>query len=478
MRIEIPHYDDVRILVIGDVMLDRYWHGQAGRISPEAPVPVLHVTHQLERAGGAGNVALNLHALGCHVKLLSIIGDDHAGAILKNELQQAGIDYTLEPVAGWDTITKVRVLGRNQQLVRVDFEQPIKAAKTDCLLTYAQAHIHDANILVLSDYAKGALQQAPAMIALAKAAGVPILIDPKSSDFSVYRGATLVTPNLKEFEAVVGSCANQQDLIEKGYALMRAHDINALLVTQGEQGMTLLQQGQLPVYLPTRAQEVYDVTGAGDTVIAVLAASLAAGESLEISATLANIAAGIVIRKLGAASVSVPELRRALQRLQGSAFGILKEEELLIAVEDARAHGEKIVMTNGCFDILHAGHIEYLEQARELGHRLIVAINDDASVQRLKGSSRPINPLAARMAVISALRAVDWVVPFTEDTPQRLISCVKPDILVKGADYQIHEIAGAAEVIAAGGIVKTLPLKPDHSTSGIIRRVQAGGYYI
>lgn len=472
MKIEIPNFNNVRILVIGDVMLDRYWHGSAGRISPEAPVPVLHITNQQDCAGGAGNVALNLHALGCQVKLLGVIGDDHAGALLKEQLVQAGIDFTLEPIVGWNTITKVRVLGRNQQLVRIDFEQPLGAADCTQLLSHAGTHIENVNVLVLSDYAKGALQQIQELIALAKQARVPVLIDPKSKDFSLYRGATLVTPNLKEFEAVVGHCSSQQDIIEKGHALIQQQDIAALLVTQGENGMTLLQQGYPPVHLPTRAREVYDVTGAGDTVIAVMAATMACGESLEIGARLANIAAGLVIRKLGAASVSVPELRRALQRSQGSAFGILTEAELLTAVADARAHGEKIVMTNGCFDILHAGHIQYLEQAKELGHRLVVAINDDESVRRLKGATRPVNSLAVRMAVVSALRAVDWVVPFVEDTPERVITEVKPDILVKGADYQVHQIAGAAQVMAAGGAVRTLPLKPDHSTSAIIKKAR------
>lgn len=472
MKIEIPPFENGRILVMGDVMLDRYWHGTTNRISPEAPVPVLHITHQQECAGGAGNVALNLHSLGCQVKLLSVIGDDQAGTLLKEQLQQAGIDCTLELIRGWNTVSKVRVLGRNQQLVRIDFEQPLSRANSCQLLSHAKAEIERSNVMVLSDYAKGTLQQIPELMALAKRAGVPVLIDPKSTDFSLYRGATLITPNLKEFEAVVGHCSSPDDMVEKGRVLMQQHDIAALLVTQGEQGMTLLRPDCPPIHLPTRAREVYDVTGAGDTVIAVMAATLACGEPLEVGAALANIAAGIVIRKLGATCVSVPELRRALHRSQGSAFGILTEAELLTAVADARAHGEKIVMTNGCFDILHAGHIQYLEQAKELGDRLIVALNDDDSVRRLKGLNRPINSLAARMAVVSALRAVDWVVAFSEDTPKRIITEVMPDVLVKAADYQVHQIAGAAQVMAAGGTVQTLALKPDHSTTAIIKKAR------
>jgi D-beta-D-heptose 7-phosphate kinase/D-beta-D-heptose 1-phosphate adenosyltransferase len=249
--------------------------------------------------------------------------------------------------------------------------------------------------------------------------------------------------------------------------------LQALLITRSEQGMTLLQEGRPALNLPTRAREVYDVSGAGDTAIAVLAATLAVEYSLPVAASLANIAAGIVVRKFGTATVSIPELRRALQRYSDAELGVLSEEQLLIAVTDAREHDETIVMTNGCFDILHAGHVAYLEEAKKLGKRLIVAINDDASVVRLKGSKRPLNTLAQRMSIIAALRAVDWVVAFTEDTPQRLISRVLPDVLVKGGDYQrIEEIAGAAEVLENGGEVKILPFLEGHSTTGLIEKIR------
>lgn len=474
MKIEIPYFNHIRVLVVGDVMLDRYWHGNASRISPEAPVPIVHIQNLEERPGGAANVALNLNALNCQVSLIGAIGEDSEGEILENQLTQVGIHCQLGRLPGFSTITKLRVIGHNQQLIRLDFEQPLDAIKLESIFTLFKQLVVQADVLVLSDYAKGMLHQAQAFISEARRANIPIVVDPKSKDFNLYRGATIVTPNQKEFEAVVGSCADQQELVSKGYKLMRDYDLNALLITQGEHGMTLLEQEGEPLQLPTRAREVYDVTGAGDTVLSVLAATLAAGESLSHAAILANAAAGIVIRKLGACSVSIPELRQAMQNQQDSANGILTEEDLMIAVLDARVKQEKIVMTNGCFDILHAGHIECLQEAKALGHRLIVAVNDDASVQRLKGQTRPINSLQDRMTLLSALRSVDWVVAFSEDTPERLIRRISPDILVKGGDYQVSDIAGADHVIAKGGRVKIMPLKPGCSTTRLIEQILQG----
>ncbi len=470
MPVDIPEFSHLKILVVGDIMLDRYWHGQASRISPEAPVPVVHVTELEERPGGAGNVALNLASLGCQVTLLSIVGEDKEATKLQHILEEAGIQCIFHRLEDFPTITKLRVIGRNQQLIRLDFEKTLDALKAQNLLPDFNEHITQSDVLVLSDYAKGVLHHAQAFIAGARLNNVPVLIDPKNDDFNLYRGATLITPNQKEFEVAAGRCADQAELITKGYELMRDCDIGALLVTQGENGMTLLEKENPPLHLPTRAREVYDVTGAGDTVIAVLAAALAAGEDLSSAARLANAAAGIVIRKLGAATVSVPELRRAMQRQQGSEFGVLTEEELMAVIEDARSKGETLVMTNGCFDILHAGHIQYLEAAKELGQRLIVAVNDDDSVRRLKGSPRPINPLVERMSVLAALRVVDWVVAFSEDTPERLITSVTPDVLVKGGDYRIEDIAGAKHVLAKHGQVKILPFKTGCSTSNIIHK--------
>ena len=312
------------------------------------------------------------------------------------------------------------------------------------------------------------------MIQLARSAGVPVLIDPKGNDFERYRGATLLTPNLSEFEAVVGRCKSEEELVERGMALLHRFDLEALLVTRSENGMTLLREGHAPLHLPTQAQEVYDVTGAGDTVIGTLAATLAAGKSLDEACFLANAAAGVVVGKLGTSTVSPLELENAVRGRSNTGFGVMSEAELKLMMQQARRRGEKVVMTNGCFDILHAGHVSYLENARKLGDRLIVAVNSDESVKRLKGESRPVNPLSQRMAVLAGLGAVDWVVPFEEDTPQRLIASLLPDLLVKGGDYQVHEIAGGAEVIAAGGQVKVLNFEDGCSTSNIIAAIRDG----
>jgi D-beta-D-heptose 7-phosphate kinase/D-beta-D-heptose 1-phosphate adenosyltransferase len=468
---EIPSFKSARVLVVGDVMLDRYWHGDTSRISPEAPVPVLHVTESHDRPGGAGNVALNLTTLGCQVTLLAIVGTDAASITLEEQLKIAGVNCQFHRLPDFPTITKLRVLGRHQQLVRLDFEKKLDTLKAENLIPEVKRLLHDVDVLILSDYAKGTLHHARAFITAAKAAGVPVLVDPKSVDFNLYQGATLLTPNQKEFEAVVGHFANEEELIAKGYSLLRDYDISALLVTRSEHGMVLLQENAPPLHLSARAREVYDVTGAGDTVIAVLGAMLAAGESLEHAAFLANTAAGLVVEKLGATTVSTAELQHAIQPQQSAKTRILTEEDLMRVVQEARARNDTIVMTNGCFDILHAGHIQYLEEAKMLGQCLIVAVNDDRSIRRLKGNNRPIVPLAERMNVLAALRAVDWVVAFTEDTPERLIKRIQPDILVKGEDYQIAQIAGADHVLATGGKVHLLPFKPGCSTSSMIKRI-------
>jgi D-beta-D-heptose 7-phosphate kinase/D-beta-D-heptose 1-phosphate adenosyltransferase len=473
MKIEIPAFNQVKALVVGDVMLDQYWQGNTSRISPEAPVPVVHVQQLSERPGGAGNVALNLAALGCQVELIGLVGDDLPGKTLAQHLEKVNVACHFVALKDAPTITKLRVIGRQQQLVRLDFEKQFQAQDAEKLVEVYESRLQDKNVIILSDYGKGSLAQVQKLIELARKRGIPVLVDPKSYDFSVYQGATMVTPNLKEFEAVVGPCKNEQELMEKGLALMNRHQLEALLVTRSENGMSLFQRNAKPFHLPTRAREVYDVTGAGDTVIGVLAASLAAGHSFESAAMLANTAAGLVVQKLGAAALSLSELRRAWQRHHDSGLGILSEEDLLIAVADARAHHETIVMTNGCFDLLHPGHVAYLEQAKELGTRLIVAVNDDASVKRLKGNNRPLNSVQDRMKVLSGLRAVDWVVSFSEDTPLRLIKRISPDVLVKGGDYRVEDIAGSADVLAAGGKVEILTFVDGYSTTRLIERMPA-----
>ncbi len=472
MKINIPVFDQARVLVVGDIMLDRYWHGATSRISPEAPVPVVHVGQSEERAGGAANVALNIVALGAQTCLLGVTGDDEPADSLETLLSATGIDCHFQKIADTPTVTKLRVISRHQQLIRLDFEDGFDAIDGAALMDSYRQELDSCDVVVLSDYGKGTLADIEPLITLARAAGKPVLIDPKALDFSRYRGATLITPNMAEFELVAGRCDSEQALIEKGNRLLEQYDLEALLVTRGEHGMTLLRRDSPEFHLPTQAREVFDVTGAGDTVISVLAAALAAGEDLPAATALANLAAGIVVGKLGTASVSVPELRRTAQHGQDAGFGEMNAGQLQIAVEDARSHGERIVMTNGCFDILHAGHVAYLAEARRLGDRLIVAINDDDSVKRLKGAGRPINQLDRRITVLAALESVDWVVPFSEDTPEQLICTIGPDLLVKGGDYQPEDIAGYDCVMQRGGDVVVLGFEDGCSTSRIIDAIR------
>ncbi|NMP25760.1 bifunctional D-glycero-beta-D-manno-heptose-7-phosphate kinase/D-glycero-beta-D-manno-heptose 1-phosphate adenylyltransferase HldE [Rahnella sp. SAP-1] len=473
MKVTLPEFHRAGVLVVGDVMLDRYWYGPTSRISPEAPVPVVKVSTIEERPGGAANVAMNIASLGARSQLIGLTGADDAARALSERLSAVKVSCDFLAVPTHPTITKLRVLSRNQQLIRLDFEEGFDGIDLQPLLEKIRHALPDTGAMVLSDYAKGALKDVQAMIALAKKSGVPVLVDPKGSDFERYRGATLLTPNLSEFEAVVGPCKDEDQLVEKGMALIARFDLAALLVTRSEQGMTLLQPGKAPLHMPTQAQEVYDVTGAGDTVIGVLATVLAAGSSLEDACFLANAAAGVVVGKLGTSTVSTVELENAVHGRADSGFGVMSEEELQLAVNLARQRGEKVVMTNGIFDILHAGHVSYLANARKLGDRLIVAVNSDASTKRLKGETRPVNPLAQRMAVLAALGAVDWVVSFEEDTPRRLIAGILPDLLVKGGDYQPHQIAGCDEVWAAGGEVKVLNFEDGLSTTRIINQIRS-----
>ena len=472
MKLDMPPFQQARVLVVGDVMLDRYWHGKATRISPEAPVPVVRVGNQEDRPGGAGNVALNIAALGAAASLVGIVGADEAGTELRSRLEGAGVYCDFATCQEAPTITKLRVISQHQQLLRVDFEQDFTSNAVASFQCQALALLEQTQVLVLSDYSKGALQQTQSLIQAAKKLGVPVVVDPKGNDFSKYRGATVITPNLSEFESIVGHCASEEELASKGLQLLKDLDLQALLITRGENGMTLLRPDLPELHMPTRAQEVFDVTGAGDTVVAVLAAALAAGSTLDISTALANFAAGLAVGKLGTAAISGPELRRAIAREEGTGRGVMSAEQLALAVLDARAHGEKVVFTNGCFDIIHAGHVGYLAEARNLGQRLIVAINDDASVKRLKGSGRPINPVERRMTVLAGLEAVDWVVSFPEDTPEALLEMLKPDIVVKGGDYSVDEVVGGEYVLSYGGQVKVLAFLDNCSTSAIVAKLK------
>lgn len=472
MSTAVPDFSPARVLVAGDVMLDRYWSGSTSRISPEAPVPVVRVREDEARPGGAANVALNLAALGAQASVLGVVGADEAGVGLARSLEQRGVAADLLTGTA-PTITKLRVMSRHQQLLRLDFEEPLAAAHDGAeFARRLRARLPAVDVLVLSDYGKGSLAGVAGLIAAARAAGKPVLVDPKGSDWRPYTGATLLTPNTGELEAVVGPCPDVETLVAKAQALLADLGLAALLVTRSEHGMTLLEAGKPPLHLPAEAREVYDVTGAGDTVIATLAAALAAGAALPQACRLANIAAGVVVGKLGTATVSREELARAANPQRAGGDGVLDEAELLARVAEARARGRRLVMTNGCFDILHVGHVRYLQAARELGDVLIVAVNTDASVQRLKGPTRPLNNTADRMALLAALQCVDWVVPFGEDTPARLIEAVLPDVLVKGGDYRIEQIAGHEAVLAHGGEVRVLSFHDGYSTTRLIERAR------
>jgi D-beta-D-heptose 7-phosphate kinase/D-beta-D-heptose 1-phosphate adenosyltransferase len=468
---QLPDFTKASILVIGDIMLDRYWFGDTARISPEAPVPIVKIKQTDERPGGAGNVALNIAALGANVTLLGIAGNDEAANCLKNQLTAANVAHDIQQYDTIPTITKLRVISRQQQLIRLDFEEKLPMFNPENLINAFKKHLPNVNLIILSDYGKGTLTCSQELIQLAHAANIPVFVDPKGLDFSIYNNADVITPNLKEFETIVGPCETEDEISTKAQTFLAAHNIKSLLLTRGERGMTLIQQAHDEYHLPAHAREVFDVTGAGDTVIAVLAAAVAAGTSLTAAMELANLAASLVVAKLGAATVSAPELQVALTKSANIQSGVVNQEQLLLAVAEARLRGKKIVFTNGCFDILHAGHVTYLQQAKQLGDYLIVAINDDSSVKRLKGPTRPVNNTAQRMAVLASLGVVDWVTAFSDDTPESLLKQLQPDILVKGGDYTLDQVVGADIVLAYGGQIRVLSLVKDLSTSSIIDRM-------
>lgn len=474
----IQSFKDSKVLIVGDVMLDQYWSGNAGRISPEAPVPVVKVAHEEMRAGGAANVALNVAALGAKACLLGVLGkgvagspDEH-GQCLDKLMQEAQVE-TDWALSDSGTICKLRVLSHHQQLIRMDFENPVPEAPAQELVDLVTKHVADYDVLVVSDYAKGALQFVELMIEAANQHDVPVLIDPKGLDFSRYKNASLIKPNQSEFEAIVGKAENENTVLEKAQALAEDLNLEALLVTRSEHGMALVMRNDEPYTLQSKAQEVYDVTGAGDTVMAALATGYASGLSWQDSVQLANQAASVVVRKVGTSTVSKAELDEAVKAdMRHQGYVAPDEDALLELIQQAQSNGEKVVFTNGCFDLLHSGHVRYLNEAAKRGDRLIVAVNSDESVKLLKGESRPIVGLQGRMELLSALSCVDWVVAFNEETPERLICKLKPNVLVKGGDYKPEEIAGSQCVWDAGGDVEVLSFWDGYSTTNLVTKIQ------
>jgi D-beta-D-heptose 7-phosphate kinase/D-beta-D-heptose 1-phosphate adenosyltransferase len=473
----------LKILVIGDLMLDRYILGEVDRISPEAPVPILRHAQRYERAGGAANVAMNLAGLGCESFLAGFWGDDGERAELAAILEAAHVD-TLGVVTGTlPTISKTRIVGRVQQLLRLDIESrdPRPAVEAQRLLERVIGLTPKMSAIILSDYAKGALttELCEAVIRTARVHNIPVLVDPKARDFSKYSGATTVCPNLVELAAATQvteyhTPEQLQQLFSAGRDLLAEHDLKFLTVTMSEKGITLIEP-EKTFHAPARAREVFDVSGAGDTVIATLAAGLAGGLAISVAAELANVAAGIVVGKVGTVPIAQHELILALTPSSGISAQekILDRSRMVLRAAEWRAAGETIVFTNGCFDLLHVGHITLLEDCRRFGSKLILGLNSDSSVRALKGPTRPIVGEQERARVMSALAAVDAVVVFAEETPLELIRVLKPNVLVKGGDYSVETVVGHEEVLAYGGRIEIVPTVEGFSTTRIVKKLSS-----
>lgn len=469
---------NARVVCVGDVMLDRFVYGQVERVSPEAPIPVLSVAREETSLGGAGNVLRNLVAIGAEAAFVSVVGTDAAAGEIGRLLSSLGrIEAHLVAERNRVTTVKTRYIGGQQQLLRADREQavsPTPATRTDVLSLFQQS-LKGRRATVISDYAKGMLGDglATECIATARAAGHVVLVDPKGTDYAKYRGATLVKPNRRELAEVTRRPVGSDiEIATAARLLIGQHEFGAVLVSLSEQGMLLVEASGATHRLPTVAREVFDVSGAGDTVMAVMAAALAVGASALEAARLANIAAGIVVGKIGTASVQARELIETLiDRDQAQARKLVPLPSALDQVARWRKNGLRVGFTNGVFDLLHPGHISLLQQARAACDRLIVGLNSDASTARLKGPGRPVNPESARGAVLASVAAVDLVVVFDEDTPIDLIAALKPDVLVKGADYRLDQVVGAAEVQSYGGTVILAELTPGHSTTATIGRM-------
>ncbi len=474
-------FSGVTVLVVGDVMLDRFVEGEIERISPEAPVPVLRLLRTREMPGGAANVASNIASLGGAAILIGLVGRDDAAGALGRLVTGGRITGALVASDTRPTVCKTRFIASRQQVVRTDEEStaPVTAIEEGAILRAVDANLGRVDVVILSDYAKGVLSSSVLThtITAARAAGVPVFVDPKGERFERYRGATCITPNQRELgraaAVTLPDAADAASVIAACRQLIERSGCDAILATRSERGMILVERDGEATTVRARAREVFDVSGAGDTVIAALALAHAAGRTLPQAMRVANAAAGVVVSKFGTATASIAEVTHELGAADappGPAARLQSPERLAELVGHWKAQGLSVGFTNGCFDILHAGHVALIAAASEACDRLVVALNTDASVGRLKGSARPINPLASRAAVVAALRDVDAVAAFDADTPLALIASVRPDVLIKGADYAIDQVVGADLVLAQGGRVVLADLVPEHSTSAIIAR--------
>jgi D-beta-D-heptose 7-phosphate kinase/D-beta-D-heptose 1-phosphate adenosyltransferase len=472
-------FPTTRILCVGDIMIDCFIKGKISRISPEAPIPVLHTQDEMVILGGAGNVVRNLEALGASVTFLSVVGDDREATSLETLLKTLPkVTFSLLKDKTRTTTLKTRFIADNQQVLRTDREHisPIHESLEDKLINLFKQEISKHDLVILSDYAKGVLtpRGLQALIKEAKAHNKPVLIDPKGRDYTRYNGATLLTPNHHELIAAMGiSSDSDKDLVEAAQKALKLYDLQAIIVTRGAQGMTLVKPSGSIEHLPTKALEVFDVSGAGDTVIATIAIALAAGATHSEATSLANTAAGIVVGKVGTAVVHPQELLEALheKEIHGYEEKIVSRERAVEIVNLWKRRGQDVAFTNGCFDLLHPGHVSLLKQSKARANKLIIGLNTDHSVQRLKGPTRPVQQEIARAFVLSSLECVDLVVLFDEDTPLELIQDLKPDVLVKGADYTIDQVVGASFVQSYGGEVFLVNLIEGQSTTNIISKM-------
>ena len=468
----------IRALIVGDLMIDEYLWGNAERISPEAPVQVVDVVREELRLGGAGNVANNLVALGCRVTVCSVIGGDENGTVLRHIFTGKGVDLSglfEDPMRM--TIRKTRVVAAHQQIVRIDREsrEPLNPEFEEHITGFISERAGDYDVILVSDYLKGVLTDKvlTAVIGAGRTRGIPVVVDPKGSNFGRYRGATILTPNRKEAELASGVRINDETtLTAAAVNLIAAGELAAVLITRSEEGMSLFQSSGLAVHIPTVAREVYDVTGAGDTVIAVLGLVLACGGGYEEAARLANVAAGIAVGKLGTSTVSPDEIISAVGSDHRDSEAKIKNRDALAAIIAAeKLRGKRVVFTNGCFDLLHVGHVKYLQKARGFGDILVLGLNSDASVRRLKGEKRPLIGEEERAHLLAALDCVDYVVIFDEDTPYQLIQTIQPLVLVKGGDYTPEGVVGKDIVESYGGRVELVQFVDGRSTTNIIEKI-------